>query len=172
VTACVAPPPSVAARARTFAVLCTLGLLAGCVSAPSEGQRKQAIADHVLRAEAYPREFVHTENFAYRNLLRVPDAEPVQFGVDADFEVVYDADGKAIVEALRAQARAEREKQQRRTDTVVEKVTAVLGDALASVEFEQRFEDVRIGDRDQYTGHFVLARNEDGSWRVVSADYR
>ena len=50
----VARPAAVAAWARLFAALCVGVLLAGCVSAPSEGQRKQAIADHVLRAEGYP----------------------------------------------------------------------------------------------------------------------
>ena len=168
----IAQPAAVAAWGRAFGVLCVAVLLAGCVRAPSEGQRKKAIADYVLQEERYPREFVHTDDFEYRNLLRVPDVEPVQFGVEADFEVVFDADGKTIVAALREQAKAERDKQRRRTDTLVEKVTTVLGDALDSAEFEQRFEDVRIGDRDAYTGKFVLARNEDGSWRVVDADYR
>ena len=60
----------------------------------------------------------------------------------------------------------------RRADSVVEQVTSVLGDALARAENELRFADVRVGDRDRYSGRFVLARNEDGSWRVESADYR
>ena len=156
------------AAAGALAVL----LLAGCVRAPSEDARRLAVADHVLRAEDYPPAFVKADAFAWRNLQRVPDAEPPQFAVEADFDVVYTADGKAIMDALRAQADAEREKQKRRTNTVVEKVTAILGDALANVESEQRFADVRVGDKDHYTGRFVLARNEDGSWRVVASDYR
>ena len=161
---------SLLARVATGAL--ALALLAGCVRAPSEDARRVAVTDHVLRAEDYPAAFVKADAFAWRNLQRVPDAEPAQFAVEADFDVVYTADGKAIVAALREQARADREKQQRRTNTVVEKITAVLGDALASAESEQRFADVRVGDKDHYTGRFVLARNEDGSWRVVSSDYR
>jgi hypothetical protein len=160
------------ALARTAFVVVLLATLAACARAPSEAARQQAIADHVLRAEEYPTQFVKPEGFVYRNLQRVPDAEPLQYAFEADFDVTYTADGKAIVDALRAQARADREKQRRRTNTVVERLTTVLGDALASAEYEQRFEDVRTGDKDHYSGRFVLARNEDGTWRVVEADYR
>jgi hypothetical protein len=158
--------------ARALALVALALLAAGCTRAPPEEARRLAIADHVLAAEDYPAPFVKADAFAFRNLQRVPDAEPVQFAVDADFDVVYTADGKAIVAALRQQARADREKQRRRTNSVVEKVTAALGQVLESAEYEQRFEDVRVGDKDHYAGHFVLARNEDGSWRVVDADYR
>jgi hypothetical protein len=157
---------------RTVVAFALLVLLAACARAPSEAARQQAIGNHVVAAEAYPPAFVRTEAFTWRNLQRVPESTPPQFAVEADFDVTYTADGKAIVAALREQARADREKQRRRTNTVLEHVTSVLGDALASAEFEQRFEDVRIGDRDHYTGRFVLARNEDGTWRVVDADYR
>jgi hypothetical protein len=159
-----------AARIATVLFLATLA--AGCVRAPSEQARRVAIADHVLEAEDYPAQFVKADAFAFRNLQRVPDAEPVQFAVDADFDVVYTAEGKVIVDALRAEARADREKQKRRANSVVEKLTNALGNALESAQYEQRFEDVKAGDKDHYAGHFVLARNEDGSWRVVDADYR
>ena len=161
-------------RAARFAALALLAAfaLAACTRAPGEEAQRQAIAAHVLPLEDYPPQFVKADAFAFRNLQRVPGAEPPQFAVEADFDVVYTADGAAIVAALREQSRAEREKQKRRTNNVLEKVTAVLGDALASAEYEQRFEDVRVGDKDHYSGRFVLARNEDGSWRVVSADYR
>ena len=160
---------------RAVRVLAAVGValaLAACVRAPSDAAQQHAIADHVLRAEDYPAGFVRAEHFAFRNLQRVPDAKPPRFAVEADFDVTYTADGKDIVAALRDQARAERDKQKRRTNSVLEQVTAVLGDALASAEYEQRFEDVRTGDKDHYTGRFVLARNEDGSWRVAEADYR
>jgi hypothetical protein len=166
--------------ARWFAPLGALLLLAGCHRAPDEAARRYAIADHVVDAEHYPLEFVAAENFAFRNLQRVPDslprtgsgADPLRYSVEADFDITYTADGRAIVAALREQARAERDKARHRANNVLEKAAAVLGDALAGAELEERFEDVKAGDKDHYTGHFVLARNEDGSWRVVEADYR
>jgi Skp family chaperone for outer membrane proteins len=161
-----------ACAGRLFAPLAALLLLAACTRAPDEAARRFAIADHVVRTESYPEQYVAAENFAFRNLQRVPDAEPAQYAVEADFDLTWTADGKAIVAALREDARAERDKQKRRADNVLEKVTAVLGDALASAELEQRFADVKVGDSDHYAGRFVLARNEDGSWRVVDADYR
>jgi hypothetical protein len=162
----------VARAVRLFAPLAALLLLAACTRPPDEAARRFAIADHVVRTEAYPEQFIAAENFTFRNLQRVPDAEPAQYAVEADFDLAYTADGEEIVAALREDARAERDKQKRRADNVLEKVTAVLGDALASAELEQRFADVKVGDKDHYTGRFVLARNEDGSWRVVDADYR
>jgi len=158
--------------ARIAAPLATLLLLAACTRAPDEAARRYAIADHVVRTESYPEQFIAAENFTFRNLQRVPDATPAQYAVEADFDLAWTADGREVVAALREDARAERDKQKRRADNVLEKVTAVLGDALAGAELEQRFADVRVGDKDHYTGRFVLARNEDGSWRVVDADYR
>ena len=158
--------------ARVAAILAAVALAAGCTRAPSEDARRVAIATHVLDAEDYPAPYVKADAFAFRNLQRMPDAEPVQFAVDADFDIVYTAEGKVIVEALRAEARADRDKQKRRANSVVEKFTAALGQALESAQYEQRFEDVHVGDKDHYAGHFVLARNEDGSWRVMEADYR
>ena len=152
-------------------VSCVL-LLAACARGPGEDAMRQAIGDHVVRAEEYPAAFVRAETFTFRNPQRVPETEPAQFAVESDFDIAYTADGAAIVADLRAQSRAEREKQRRRTNSVVERVTSALGDALARAEYEQRFADVRVGDRDHYTGRFVLARNEDGSWRVIEADYR
>ena len=160
------------ARTRALALVLALGLLASCSPAPDEAARRFAIADHVVRTESYPEQFIAAENFTFRNLQRVPDAEPAQYAVEADFDLTWTADGREVVAALREDARAERDKNKRRADNVLEKVTAVLGDALASAELEQRFEDVRVGDKDHFTGRFVLARNEDGSWRVVDADYR
>jgi len=147
-------------------------VLAACTRAPGEAARQQAIADHVLRAEDYPLAFVRAEHFAYRNLQRVPDADPAQFAVDADFDVSYTAEGDAIVTALRAQERAERQKARRRTNTALERLASAVSDALTGASYEQRFANVHVGDHDHYAGHFVLARNEDGSWRVVEADYR
>jgi hypothetical protein len=163
-------------RRRAFAgavmALACVAMLAGCVRAPDETARQQAISDHVLRAEDYPLAFVRAEKFAYRNLQRVPDADPVQFAVDADFDVTYTAAGDAIVAALREQERAERQKERRRTNTALERLASAVSDALTGASYEQRFAGVRVGDHDHYSGHFVLARNEDGSWRVVTADYR
>ena len=158
--------------ARWLAPLAALCLLAACTRAPDEAARRFAIADHVVTAEHYPLEFVAAENFTFRNLQRVPDSDPPQYAVEADFDLAYTADGKTIVAALREQARAERDKARHRAGNVLEKAAAVLGDALASAELEERFEDVKVGDKDHYTGRFVLARNEDGSWRVVDSDYR
>jgi len=158
--------------ARWFAPLAALLLLAACHRAPDEAARRYAIADHVVDAEHYPLEFVAAENFAFRNLQRVPDSDPPRFSVEADFDIAYTADGRAIVAALREQARAERDKAKHRANNVLEKAAAVLGDALAGAELEERFEDVKAGDKDHYSGRFVLARNEDGSWRVVESDYR
>ena len=152
--------------------LACVALLSGCVRAPGEAARAQAIGDHVLRAEDYPLAFVRTENFAYRNLQRVPEAEPAQFAVDADFDVAYTAEGEAIVAALREQERAERQKERRRTNTALERLASAVSDALTGAGHEQRFANVHVGDKDHSAGHFVLARNEDGSWRVVEADYR
>jgi hypothetical protein len=153
-------------------LLVLLLLLAACARGPSDAAMSQAIGDHVVRAEDYPAQFVHAENFVFRNPQRVPDTDPAQFAVESDFEIAYTADGATIVADLREQSRAEREKARRRTNSVVERITSVLGDALATAADEQRFADVRVGDRDRYSGRFVLARNADGSWRVEGADYR
>lgn len=158
--------------AHAAALACLALLLAACARGPGEAAMRQAIGDHVVRAEQYPAPFVHAENFVFRNLQRVPGTDPAQFAVESDFEIAYTADGAVIVADLRARSREEREKARHRTDSVVERITSVLGDALAQAEYEQRFADVRVGDRDRYTGRFVLARNEDGSWRVETADYR
>lgn len=115
---------------------------------------------------------MHPEAFVFRNLQRVPEAEPAQFAVESSFDIAYTADGKAIVAALRTESRAEREKARRRANSFAERVKGVLTDAIARAEYEQRFADVEVGDRDHYAGRFVLARNEDGSWRVVDGDYR
>jgi hypothetical protein len=157
--------------AALFAFAC-VALLAGCARAPGDAARQQAIGDHVLRAEGYPLPYVRTEGFAFRNLQRVPDADPPQFAVDADFDVASTANGDVIVAALREQARAQRQKDRRRAPNVLERLATAVGDALAGAGDAQRFADVHAGDRDHYAGHFVLARNEDGSWRVVTADYR
>jgi hypothetical protein len=160
----------VISRARALALVLACALLAAC--APDEAARRYAIADHVVTAEDYPLEFVAAEHFAFRNLHRVPESKPTRYAVEADFDITYTADGREIVAALREQARAERGKARHRASNVLEKAAAVLGDALAGAEREERFEDVKAGDKDHYSGHFVLARNEDGSWRVVESDYR
>jgi hypothetical protein len=158
--------------ARWFAPLAAVLLLAACNRAPDEAARRYAIADHVVDAEHYPLEFVAAEGFTFRKLQRVPDSDPPRFSMDADFDITYTADGHTIVAALRDQARAERDKARHRANNVLEKAAAVLGDALAGAELEERFEDVKAGDKDHYAGHFVLARDGDGSWRVVESDYR
>jgi hypothetical protein len=145
-------------------------LLAAC--APDEAARRYAIADHVVTAEDYPLEFVAAEHFVFRNLQRVPDSDPARYSVEADFDLTYTADGRTIVDALREQHRAERDEAKHRANNVLEKAAAVLGDALAGAELEERFEDVKAGDKDHFSGRFVLTRNEDGTWRVVESDYR
>ena len=149
-----------------------LALLAACTRAPDEAAMGRAIGAHVVAAEHYPPAFVRPDAFVFRNLQRVPGTEPAQFAVESSFDVTYTAAGPAIVAALRAESRAERDKARRRGGTFAERISGVLTGAIAHVEREQRFADVDIGDRDHYAGRFVLARNEDGSWRVVEGEYR
>ena len=74
--------------------------------------------------------------------------------------------------ALQDKARADQEKDKRRADTVFEKIALAAAGAMQRHGTEERFESVKIGDKDSYAGEFVFVRNEDRGWRVESADYR
>lgn len=147
-------------------------LLAGCTLRPSELAMRQAIGDHVAAAEDYPRAYLQAENFRFRDLQQLPDTDPPRWRVRAEFDYVYTADGATIVAALRERSKAEQEKARRRADTALEKLALAAAAALARRGSEQRFESVRVGDKDSYAGEFTLVRNDGGGWRVEDADYQ
>lgn len=151
--------------------LCLL-VLAGCAFRPSETAMRQAITTHVAAAEDYPMAYMSADNFRFRDLQRLPEGDPVRYSVHADFDFTYTADGATIVAALQEKARAEQDKDKRRADTVFEKIALAAAGALQRHGTEQRFEQVKIGDKDSYQGEFTFVRNNDGSWRVENADYR
>jgi hypothetical protein len=157
---------------RTSALLLGLALLAGCAFRPSEAAMRQAITTHVAAAEDYPMAFMTSDNFRFRDLQRVADAEKTTYSVHADFDFVYTADGATIVAALKEKARADQDKDKRRADTVFEKLALAAAGALQRHGTEQRFESVKVGDKDSYQGEFTFVRNDDGSWRVADADHR
>lgn len=146
--------------------------LAGCNFRPSELAMRQAITDHVATAEDYPLRFMKSENFRFRDLQKVPDDERQLWRVHAEFDFTYTADGKTIVAALREKSKAEQEKAKRRADTALEKLALAAAAALSRHGTEQRFETVKIGDKDSYAGDFTLVRNDGGGWRVDDADYQ
>ncbi|MFT3807827.1 hypothetical protein [Arenimonas sp.] len=147
-------------------------LLAGCNLRPGELAMRQAITDHVATAEDYPMQFMKSDNFRFRDLQQVPDDERDLWRVHAEFDFVYTADGKTIVAALKEKSKAEQEKAKRRADTALEKLALAAAAALSRHGTEQRFETVKIGDKDSYAGDFTLVRNEGGGWRVDDADYQ
>ncbi|KFN43889.1 hypothetical protein [Arenimonas oryziterrae] len=155
------------------ALLCLCMLwLSACAIRPSELSMRQAISTHVAAAEDYPMRFMKADNFRFRDLQRVPDDDRTIYSVHADFDFIYTANGPEIVAALKEDARAAQEKDKRRADTVLEKIALAATNALQSHDTEQRFESVKIGDKDSYQGDFRFVRNDDGSWRVESASYR
>lgn len=157
---------------RVFALLLCVLCLAGCVFRPSESSMRQAITTHVAAAEDYPMAYMTADNFRFRDLQRLPDDDQVRYSVHADFDFTYTADGATIVAALKEKARAEQDKDKRRADTVFEKIALAAAGALQRHGTEQRFEAVTVGEKDSYQGEFTFVRNNDGSWRVESADYR
>lgn len=167
---------ALAANARRLCALLLVAaaalVLVGCSLRPGELAMRQAIGTYVGAAENYPMSYVEARSFQFRDLQRVPDADPAQYRVHAEFDFLYTADGPQIVAALKEQAEAEREKEKHRDGSVLGKLARAAAQALASHGREQRFADVKTGDRDHYAGEFTLARNHDGSWQVVAADYR
>ena len=159
-------------RPLSLLLLLTL-LLAGCgLWRPSESAMQSAISDHVGRAEAYPTQFMKTENFVFRDLQKVNVAGMPRYSVRAEFDFIYVADGATIVAALKAAERERLEKEKRRNASVIQAFVGRVRGAFAGVRHELRFDDVKIGDRDHYSGLFTLVRNEDDSWRVDAADYQ
>lgn len=148
-------------------------LLAGCgLWRPSEDAMKLAIGGHVGRAEQYPMQFMKTENFAFRDLQKINVAGMPRYSVQAEFDFVYVADGATIVAALKAAERERLEKEKRRDANVIQAFVGRVRGAFAGMRHELRFDDVKVGDRDHYSGEFILVRNEDDSWRVDAADYQ
>lgn len=147
-------------------------LLVGCNLRPGELAMRQAITDHVATAEDYPMRFMKADNFRFRDLQQVPDDERDLWRAHAEFDFVYTADGKTIVAALREKSKADQEKAKRRADTALEKLALAAAAALSRHGTEQRFETVKIGDKDSYAGDFTFVRNEGGGWRVDDADYQ
>lgn len=150
----------------------TLLMLAGCNFRPSELAMRQAISDHVATAEDYPMRFMKADNFRFRDLQKVPDDERDLWRVHAEFDFVYTADGKTIVAALREKSKTEQEKAKRRADTALEKLALAAAAALSRHGTEQRFESVKVGDKDSYAGDFTLVRNDGGGWRIEDSDYQ
>ena len=151
--------------------LCLLAV-GGCAFRPSETAMRQAITTHVGAAEDYPMAYMSADNFHFRDLQRLPDSDQVSYSVHSEFDFTYTADGATIVATLKEKARAEQDKDKRRADTVFEKIALAAAGALQRAGTEQRFEQVKIGDKDSYQGEFTFVRNNDGSWRVENADYR
>lgn len=147
-------------------------LLSACAFRPSERAMRDAISNHVAAAEDYPMAYLAADNFRFRDLRQLPDDDAVRYSVHAEFDFTYTADGATIVAALQDKARADQEKDKRRADTVFEKIALAAAGALQRHGTEERFQSVKIGDKDSYAGEFVFVRNEDRGWRVESADYR
>ncbi|HMB57712.1 MAG TPA: hypothetical protein VKM35_10950 [Arenimonas sp.] len=158
-------------RLLPILMLLVVVLLAACTFRPSEDAMSKAITAHVGAAEAYPMQFMVAENFRFRDIKRVTDDKRTLYAAHADFDFAYTADGATIVAALKSEERATQEKEKRRADSLLEKITLAAAAALSRHGTEQRFDSVKIGDKDSYQGEFTFARNDDGSWRVESADY-
>jgi len=160
-------------KLRVLAAVLLLSCLSSCgLLRPDETAMKTAIGDYVLQQEEYPREFVLAENFVFSNLVKVVDADPVQYKVDAEFDFTYKADGDVIVAALDEKRRKEREKEKRRTNNPFREIKGAVSGAFENLRYENRFKNVRLGDQDHYSGNFTLSRNADNSWRVSDASYR
>lgn len=158
---------------RVLVLICFLGLLSACgFLHPSDAQMQRAIGEHVLAEEDYPKEFLQAEDFIFRDLQRIPESDPSRYTVNAEFALVYTADGAEIVAALKQRAQAEREKEKRRTDSPLDELAAKVRGAFKGYGYERRFENVRKGDKDPYRGSFTLIRNADGSWSVESGTYQ
>ena len=158
---------------RLFAVALVFSCLAGCgFFQPSETAMQTAIGDYVLQEEDYPREFIVAENFVFSNLMRVENSSPAAYKVQAEFDFTYNADGDVIVEALDEKRNKEREKEKRRTNNPFDELKGAVSGAFENLRYENRYENVRKGDQDHYSGSFTLTRNADNSWRVSEASYQ
>lgn len=159
-------------KVRLIAAALLMLCLAACgYLRPSEGAMQTAIASYVLQEEDYPREFIQPENFVFTNLVKVPDSNPAQYQVQAEFDFTYTADGDAIVSTLGEQDRKEREKERRRTNNPLEELRGAVKGALENFRYENRFKNVRRGDQDHFSGSFTFTRNADNTWRVSAANY-
>lgn len=157
-------------RILTITLLLTL---AGCgFFRPSEAAMQMAISDYVLAEEDYPREFIVPENFVFSNLQRIEDSSPTQYRVQAAFDFTYNADGDVIVKALTVKHDKEREKEKRRTNNPFDEIKGAVSGALENFRYENRFENVRMGDQDHFSGSFTFSRNADNSWRVSDSSYK
>jgi hypothetical protein len=146
--------------------------IAGCsFLRPSEVAMQTAISNYVLQEKDYPREYILPENFEFSNLQKVENSDPTQYQVQASFDFTYKADGDVIVQTLKEKHIKEREQTKRLTNNPFEQLKGALTGALESFGYEKRFENVRTGDQDHFSGIFTLMRNEDNSWRVSDASY-
>lgn len=158
---------------RWIAAILLLACLTGCgYLRPGETAMQTAISNYVLQEEDYPREFIKPENFVFTNLAKVPDSNPVQYQVQAEFDFTYTADGDVIVTALDEKFRKEREKERRRTNNPLEELKGAVSGALENFRYQNRFKNVRMGDQDHFSGSFTFTRNADNSWRVSEARYQ
>ncbi len=158
---------------RLMAMTLIFACLAGCgYLRPGETAMQVAISNHVLQEEDYPSGFIQPENFVFTNLTKVANSDPAQYQVQAEFDFTYTADGDVIVAALDEQHRKEREKERRRTNNPLEELKGAVTGALENFRYENRFENVRKGDQDHFSGSFTFTRNADNSWRVSDASYK
>ena len=155
------------AAALLFTWLASCGFLR-----PGETAMQTAIRDYVLQEEDYPREFIVAENFVFSNLMKVKGSSPAAYKVQAEFDFTYNADGDVIVKALEAKNNKEREKEKRRTNNPFDELKGAVSGAFENLRYENRFENIRMGDQDHFSGNFTLTRNADNSWRVSEASYR
>lgn len=131
-----------------------------------------AISDYVLQEEDYPREYIVAENFVFTNLTRIEASSPAAYKVQAKFDFTYNADGDVIVKTLDEKRNKEREKEKRRTNNPFDELKGAVSSAFENLRYENRYENVRMGDQDHYSGSFTLTRNADNSWRVSDASYQ
>jgi hypothetical protein len=158
---------------RVFLMGSILVLISACsLLQPSARAMQVAIDDYVSHEEDYPREFILAENFVLKNLQKIKDSDPVQYSVNAEFDMTYTVDGDVIVAALDKKHSQEREKEKRRTNNPFEEIKGAITGAVDNFRYESRFKNVRKGDQDHYTGEFTLIRNADNSWRVNNASYQ
>ena len=159
-----------------FRLLAMAGLFSCLVACgffrPSKAAMQAAIGDYVLQKEDYPRDYIVAENFVFTNLIRVKRSSPAAYTVQAEFDFTYNADGDVIVKALDEKRNQEREKEKRRTNNPFDELKGAVSGAFENLRYENRYENVRMGDQDHYSGSFTLTRNADNSWRVSDASYQ
>jgi hypothetical protein len=138
---------------------------------PSEKDMQAAVGAYIIDKEEYPKSFVIIENFVFTNLQKIPDSQPTQFRVTAEFDITYNADGDLIVAELDKKHKQSRQKEKRLTNNPFDEIKGAITGAFDNFRYENRFKNVRKGDQDHYAGDFIFMRNADSSWRVEKASY-